>query len=109
MERDLEIEENQTNNELLKSQIAIRCAKAALLLSSLKSTPPNHNKTRIDKEVKQTNKQSLNRSLWNRRRTLLFHLLMSGKGATIERGSGSEGGTGEGEVQEQAHEALQRV
>ncbi|KAJ8647151.1 hypothetical protein MRB53_000174 [Persea americana] len=44
MEKELEID-----NEALKSQIAIRCAKAALLLSSLKS-PPDHNTGIDDKE-----------------------------------------------------------
>ncbi|KAJ6759704.1 hypothetical protein OIU79_024715 [Salix purpurea] len=38
----------ESKDERLKSQVAIRCAKAAILLSKLKSSPNRHLTTSID-------------------------------------------------------------
>ncbi|CAK7347137.1 unnamed protein product [Dovyalis caffra] len=46
-------EKMQSNDKPLKSQVAIRCAKAAILLCSLKSFPNHHLTTSIDDQGEQ--------------------------------------------------------
>lgn len=111
-------EKMENKNELLKSQAAIRCAKAAILLSSLKSFPNRHltaaSNDQEEVNLQYTNEHSfclfqLNRFalLFVSSRDYVFLQFVAGEGDDDdERNRRFEDEIGKGAVQEQEDQTL---
>ncbi|KAL7245674.1 hypothetical protein ACSBR2_000910 [Camellia fascicularis] len=96
----------ESKDEALKSQVAIRCARAAMLLSSLKCSPNRRLDSPNDLEHKVPLSVCAFMCILV---TLNLNYFVSGKGDDAEeRFRGSEEETGGGESEESTAETLQR-